>query len=206
MMTKKAVLIAITGPDGTGKSTIIEKLLSEKSLSIKGRAVSCSVWDTFNDSGFFKDKSQIEGYLKKLQGQSRLLFIAHALEHALAKAAGSGAAAIFIDGHIYKYAVNELARGANLREVERVIDVFHKPDLTIFLDINADAAVSRKIKVSDYESAGDFAKFQTSMQPFWKTLELTYGPWTHIDGAQSLDNVAKQTVSAVSKTLKEHSK
>ena len=70
-------IIAVTGPDGSGKSTLCARLC--ESLG----AAKVSVWDAMASSGLFATKGAVAKYFEDLDGPSRTLFIYHALSRSM---------------------------------------------------------------------------------------------------------------------------
>ena len=101
-------LIAITGTDGTGKSTLCRNLCAKYSTFKE-----VSIWDAMSGS-LFHSKKDIDEYLCSLSANARLLFLSHALIQALDMAGKSKVEVLLLNGYYYKYFASELALGADL--------------------------------------------------------------------------------------------
>lgn len=192
------MLIAVTGPDGAGKSTICKKMynyfiqnLNEKSVTIS------SVWDNYEDLFFSQQNAQ--NYLKKLDKYARSLFILHAIQRTLDIAKKKEKKIIIIDSYWYKYIVSEIALGVPRDFLLQAIKIFPKPDLTLYLEISPEVASQRKSHITEYEQGifsndngkEQFINFQSKLQNIWKEIEFISGPWFHISGQQSPEKILK---------------
>ena len=84
------MIVAITGPDGSGKSTAAAKvaaLLDAKHGA--GAARVASAWDAVAASGLFPSREAVSRYFTGLEPQARCLFILHAMSQSLALASSS---------------------------------------------------------------------------------------------------------------------
>jgi thymidylate kinase len=168
----KPSLIVVTGPDGSGKSSLIAELIRQFNLKHgEGFATSTSVWDSMLTFKAFK-KEDVEKYLDGLTGSARTLFIFHALSQSLNTAQSGKSRVILSDSYFYKYAA---CAG------------FPKPDFTFFLDVSPEEAASRKDKVTQYEGGEKFVDFQKKAAGHWTELEKIYGPWIHLNNRSSIE-------------------
>lgn len=181
MSNKKPTIICVTGPDGSGKSTLIENLVSELPS-----AKEVTIWDALNnqDAILFNNKKDVDDYLCILSPDARLLFLAHALKYAIDKALESGSETIFLNAYYYKYFASEAALGAHKDLVSKLEISFPVPDKTIFLSLPPEISASRKKHLSRYECGCkeatlknfiDFQKkanlaFEAYIQPDWFVL------------------------------------
>jgi thymidylate kinase len=193
----KPSLIVVTGPDGSGKSSVIAEMI--RSLNLKhgeGFAVSASVWDSMLAFKSFR-KEDVEKYLGGLSSPSRALFIFHALSNSLNMAQSGKARVIFSDGYFYKYAATELAYGVDPEAIRGACVSFQKPDYTFFLEISPEEAFARKEKVTHYEGGEKFVEFQKKAIRYWAELEKTYGPWIHLGHQTGIQERADQILKHV---------
>ena len=166
-------LIVITGGDGSGKSTLINGLLAK---SDQLREV--SIWDAM-DANLFKTKADIDNYLCTLTANARALFLAHALVQGLEKAHASSEAVLVANGYYYKYFASELALGADMELIKKLVSFCPKPDLVIKLEINSHSAFSRKERLSRYE-CGLHSPSEETFVAFQKQADVA---WAHFDQA-----------------------
>jgi dTMP kinase len=141
--------ICITGADGTGKSTLIDKL---KEGFEQGYVA--GIWDIFTqhtNGQPFKSKQDIDTYLCALTPNARLLFLTHALSFSTQKATESNAKLILLNGYFYKYFASEAALGADKTLINNLSEYFPKPDLILNLTVNLNIAAHRKKHLSRYE-------------------------------------------------------
>jgi len=167
-------MIAITGADGTGKST-----LSEYLCHCKSNFQEVSIWDAM-DSNLFHSKKDIDNYLCSLEPNARLLFLSHALEQALAKGKASEAEVLVLNGYYYKYFASEMALGADKDLAHKLISFFPAPNLVIKLEATEEIAFSRKEKLSRYECGtqsaieSNFVSFQKKVSNEWGSFDQTH--------------------------------
>ena len=199
------MIIVITGPDGSGKSTTCKKVSEylHKESSSNCIAIS-SAWDEY--SQLFQTRSKANLYLNNLEGYTRSLFIFHAVSRSIDLARKKGAKIILVDGYWYKYAVSEICLGISREWIINLAKMLPVPDFTLYLDIQPEQAALRKNKISEYEqgkSIGSnqidrFVRFQTQMKTIWKEIEFQFGPWKHISSELNPDQVAQTLINECS--------
>lgn len=166
-------LIAITGTDGTGKSTLIAHLLKNHANM---REV--SIWDPMS-AGLFESKDAIDRYLCSLNANARVQFLSHALTQALKSAMDSDSEVLLLNGYFYKYFASELALGADLDLVHSLIRSYKTPNLVIKLEANLSTTSKRKKRYSRYECGcqdprvENFLSFQERVLPLWNTFNAS---------------------------------
>lgn len=181
------MIIAVTGSDGSGKSTICKKIMEccDKHI-LKNDITISSVWDDHSD--LFSSLDHARSYLTSLNGATRLFFIFHAISRSLDIAIKKRKKIIIIDGYFYKYAISEIARGAPKEVVNLLIKKLPFPDLTLYLDISPEKSALRKETFSTYEQGNAkghndkdrFIKFQKKLKPLWNEYEKEFAPWHRI--------------------------
>ncbi|HUP58552.1 MAG TPA: hypothetical protein VM598_13930 [Bdellovibrionota bacterium] len=192
-MSSRPITIAITGPDGSGKSTAagrVSELLSGRFGADSVRIA--SVWDALSSSGLFTSRESVADYLGRLEPVARCLFIFHAMSQSLSLALKAEPRFLLIDGHVYKYAASELAYGVADEIVLGAARGFARPDRVFFLEIDPATAQDRKQSVSRYEQGeSGFLEFQDRMGQTWRKLEERFGPWRHIPAGGSPGETAQ---------------
>ena len=192
--SRSPLVIVVTGPDGSGKSTLCARLREELgSAASPNKVAQVSVWDAMAASGLFADRRAVGAYLDDLDGPPRTLFIFHALSRSIDLALRGGAEVLVVEGYWYKYAVTEIAYGVEERFVEAAASAFPRPALTIRLDVGVEESWDRKGEATAYErgAAGrksppapdarsDYIGFQRGLRPIWDSVERRCGPWERI--------------------------
>jgi dTMP kinase len=189
MSNKKPTIICVTGPDGSGKSTLVEHL-----VHALPHAKEVTIWDALDnkDAALFSSKKDVDTYLCILSPEARLLFMAHALRYAVDTALASGIETILLNAYYYKYFASEAAMGAHQDLIDTLAATFPTPDKTIFLSLSPEISASRKKYLSKYECGCreattenfiDFQKkadkeFETYIQPDWHILNAEDSPET----------------------------
>ena len=188
-------IIAITGADGTGKSTLCRKLCIEYPHF---REV--SIWDAMEGS-LFHSKKDIDNYLCSLSSNARLLFLSHALIQALELGINSRADVLLINGYYYKYFASELALNADPELVDMMIATFPAPDLAIELVGDIKTNFSRKDKLSRYEcglqtpSLETFKGFQKKVIANFQTFDRK--GWITISSKLTIDEVFNESLNSI---------
>lgn len=191
----KPKIVVVTGMDGAGKSTLLKRVHAEI-LDQGVSCVTCSIWDNLGVLPL-KSKSEIQSYLSTLEVKSRLLFLSHAMMNSLEKAISKQPDIILVDSFIYKYLVNERVRGITHKFTDQVLQIFPRPNQVFFLQIDPEVALARKETFSDYESDGDFLRFQEKMVPVWMELAGHCGNWQVLNGEESVDRLASLVVERI---------
>lgn len=179
--------MCVTGPDGSGKSTLVEHL-----VHALPHAKEVTIWDALDnkDAALFSNKKEVDDYLCILSPDARILFLAHALKYAIDNASDAGIETIIVNAYYYKYFASELALGANQELTHTLATMFPTPDKTIFLSLSPEISASRKKYLSKYECGCreatpenfiDFQKkanvaFETYIQPDWHILNAKDTP------------------------------
>lgn len=200
-------LICITGMDGSGKTTLISSLKEEieknKTCSI------CSPWDGLGFPPYlFKTKEDVQAYLSKLGGLSRLTFILHAVARSLEVAMKHETDILLLDSYWLKYAVTEKAQGLEDLDLEAFSNIFPKPDQTFYLDLSpADSLKRKKIAgLSAYESGGKptkkdgeefFFNTQKNSRNLWRSLAKKLGNFHTIDASRTKKQVLTDVMDLI---------
>lgn len=158
-------LICVTGPDGSGKSTLIADLATRLRSDSAVRAREVSVWDlirapdvqavqssgvTLPSAGqdhrpsFPIDPRRIDDYLGMLVPLARAHFLLHCWAEALERALRSDADVLLINAYWYKYLATEVIYGASEAVLEALTAGLPEPDLVMYLDVPVATAAARK--------------------------------------------------------------
>jgi len=195
----KPMLVAVTGPDGSGKSTLVRAV-----HALLGPKAACpvQVWDALDG---LISRTDAQRYLGTIGHRSRATLLLHAVSRALDLALASGARVILLDGYWFKYAVSEAEHGAPIALFDACRSSFPRPELTVFLDLDVEARARRKTRYSPYEigfaDEADpvvaFVGFQRRLEPRWSALEAEVGPWLHLDAERSVDQLSARVLAAI---------
>jgi dTMP kinase len=188
-------IIAITGTDGTGKSTLCSNLCVKYP---NFREV--SIWDAMNGS-LFHTKKDIDTYLCSLSPNARLLFLSHALMQAFDIAQKSEVQVLLLNGYYYKYFASELALGADQSLVNKMMATFPVPDLIIELVGTPEVSFARKEKLSRYECGLENPSF-AAFQAFQKKVIAEFqafdrSDWKTISSELPIDRVFKECLKLI---------
>lgn len=172
MSNNSPIIICITGPDGSGKSTLIDALKKEIP-----EAKEVTIWDALDNTevALFSNKKDVDDYLCILSPNARLLFLAHALQYAIDKALASGVATIIANAYYYKYFSAEKVLGADQVLIDTLTSHLPVPDTTIFLSLSPDISATRKKYLSKYEcgcreaTSAHFIEFQKKANTVFET-------------------------------------
>jgi thymidylate kinase len=210
-MSPQPLLIAITGPDGSGKSTAcsrVRELLAER---LGTRVVEVSVWDALAEHGdvapVFKGRAEAERYLADLDGVSRALFIFHAMARAVQLARQSKPSVMLLNGYWYKYAVSEIGYGVDPDFVLGATLGFALPAHVFCLDIDPETAWERRRRATAYEQGGSFGAasererfmgFQGRLRQAWSAIEAQTGlHWEHLSALAPAEEIAQEISSGI---------
>lgn len=207
--------IAITGPDGSGKSTVCAALCEYGTKRYgHGSVREVSVWNALSDPrvALLPSREATEKYLATLGTTSRPLFIFHALARACEQAekleASSETKILLLNGYWYKYAASELGYGVPSEIVFGATAGFSAPNLVFCLDVDPETSWQRKKQATAYEQGGSenskasFISFQTRLRNFWttvenKSVEREGIQWIHLSSLNSIE----ETVSIIASEI-----
>ena len=144
-------LICVTGPDGSGKSSLVNAL---KNL-IAGSIV-VSIWDTIKDPSKqnlvpFRTMEDVDIYLSHLHHESRSLLLMHCLAESMEMAKKKNAPYLLADSYWYKYYATEKAHGSAVEYLDKLVSLFEKPDFIFYINAKANLTFKRKMIISRYE-------------------------------------------------------
>ncbi|MHB8471807.1 MAG: hypothetical protein ACYDC8_02925 [Gammaproteobacteria bacterium] len=196
---EKYELICVTGMDGSGKSTVVDTLLHELTITHGLIATEISVWDSIKNTSrgahcLQQPRDELDGYLSLLCPEARMLFVLHLLSEAFAMARQSGINVGVINAHWYKYYASVLVQGGAEDRLLPIMGLLPSPNLTFFLDVPAKTTALRKSSFSGFETGYSetrdtraFEMFQTKAIKVIDRL-ADRGDWIRVDA--SLDQTA----------------
>jgi len=162
-------IVAITGSDGSGKSSVLEALTKRFPQAAVGE-----IWQPmYGENSPFSSKQAVDQYLCSLQPEARTLFLSHALMESTRNALNSGEDLVFLNAYYFKYFASEKALGTSSATLEKLISLFPKPDLTIRLMPSLELISTRKERYSRYECGlqqanhEHFVAFQNRCLNYW---------------------------------------
>lgn len=208
---KKGLFIVFEGPDGAGKTTILEKVREE----LKFRGVKCIA--TREPGGIVISEKIRSIILDKenttMDGRTEaLLYAAARRQHLIEKvipALEEGTMVLCDRFVLSSLAYQGFARGIGIDEVmtinEFAIDGY-MPDMTIYFDINPEEAMKRIMANSDREVNRldlENINFHNKVQEGYKKLINSYEYNIRvIDGAKAIEEVFKSAIDVIDSILK----
>ncbi|MGG7165106.1 dTMP kinase [Clostridium ihumii] len=204
---KKGILIALEGPDGSGKSTQIKMLA--KYLEEKGHKVLVT-----REPGGTKISEKIRKIIldndnKEMCSISEALLYAASraqlVEEVLKPALDNGEI-ILCDRFVYSSIVYQgIARGIGEDKVKYINDIAlngMKPDLTIMINISYEEGLSRKMnqkKLDRLENCGD--DFHKKVYDGYQHLSRNTENIVIVDGNRELEVVHNEIVNEIEKFI-----
>lgn len=204
---KKGILIALEGPDGSGKSTQIKMLA--KYLEEKGHKVLVT-----REPGGTKISEKIRKIIldndnKEMCSISEALLYAASraqlVEEVLKPALDNGEI-ILCDRFVYSSIVYQgIARGIGEDKVKYINDIAlngMKPDLTIMINISYEEGLNRKMnqkKLDRLENCGD--DFHKKVYDGYQHLSKTTENIVIVDGNRDLEVVYNEIVNEIEKFI-----
>ena len=207
------MLIAITGADGVGKSTVssmLATLLNQQDVTMK----SLDRWDVCSAEKFpwcrfiGMPKEQLRHCVADMPAHSRLMFIFWTLYTVIEEYRQDSSPITFIDSYWMKHAAAEVAMGLPGLWVEQLAAEFPKPDLTILLDVPPEEAWRRKeqsdfIDLNRYEcgmveqtSKESFIQHQQKLREVLQSWAIKKN-WAVVNTHCSVDAVSQQVIKVL---------
>ena len=202
-MTSKPVFITLDGIDGVGKSTQIQRLVAHWSAG--GRDVL-----TVRDPGSTEIGTRLRSILldSKITLHRRteaMLFMAsrcEMIETVIRPALSAGKSVIsdrFLLANVVYQSVGGQVDPQTLWQIGRLANGGLQPDLTLLLDMPAEASMKRLSRVADRMEARGIEYLETVRQAFLDELPNSSAAHAVIDADQPVDQVTQQIFEAVQK-------
>ncbi|NQZ00804.1 MAG: hypothetical protein HRT45_09065 [Bdellovibrionales bacterium] len=185
--------IVITGADGVGKSSCIERLTGH--FEKHGLRVSvASIWDGTAKHFPQLSQSDIQSYLTKIDGTARCLFLLHAMQASLMSHLESADFDLLIvDSYFYKYWVTERVLGTDMSAFDSVAATFPVPDLVIELKAPLSVVRQRRQNSSLYEklqSAGlNDEELEACIDQSWSEVREKFGPFVSVPNLEGPEDL-----------------
>jgi thymidylate kinase len=201
-------LLCVTGPDGAGKTTQIERLVARLENDAKRKVAAVTIWDLLLDPSTrpkvgFKSPGEVDDYLSMLHPISRALFCFHCLYQALELARSREPELLLVDGYWYKYFATEIAHGGDPVALRKIASIFPEPAMTFYLTLSPTEAYGRKATLSGYETGFDegkkaeaFHEFQRVSGRVLEELAREF-EWRRLDGTETIEALTDEIVAGI---------
>ena len=157
------MIVALDGPDGAGKSTLVSHLI--RWAHARGRSARVvDKWEIF-DSALVRsarflrgtDREELRLCIAEMPSPARMMFLAWMNTLAAGRALGEAAEdLVVVDGYWVKHAASELILGGDPGLVEAIGEAIAPVDLIVYVDVDPDEALRRKQGlVTAYECGAD---------------------------------------------------
>ncbi|NRA67148.1 MAG: hypothetical protein HRU19_21880 [Pseudobacteriovorax sp.] len=182
-------IIVITGPDGSGKSTLVNSI-----CKINENFEPVSAWSQLSQSEF-SSKEEVDQYIISLGPAERYRFITKAIESAITNSKAKKT--LLIDGYWYKYAISESFLGLPLETAAMLVNHLPKPSLTLNLQMNPELAVERKSTPSRYEQLWMHGIDPSIIASRWHVLSGMMNHWLTIESSQKPEQVLEEAIGNI---------
>lgn len=185
------MIVALEGPDGAGKSTMVQDLMAwARSEGFTARVV--GKWDIFRpgmvpQARFLRgtDQQDLRVCIAEMPSPARMLFLGWMNTTAAFRAGEAEEDLVILDGYWAKHAAAELLAGCPPQLVHAVTAAITPVDLTVYLDVTPEEALRRKgDDIAPYECGRDpdcsparFLKHQAAVRAVLLDWAKTFG-WT----------------------------
>jgi len=171
------MLIAFAGIDGAGKSTQVSRVhqwLEEEGWTSE----IVDRWDILDEKKFPEcrfirsSREEVRVCNSEMEGLGRAMFLFWTISLVLDKVVNRDPSRVYLlDGYWMKHAVAEIEYGCDPDWIDATVRVLPEADVTIYLDITPEEALSRKPELTPYECARnpelnpeDFLRHQAKMR------------------------------------------
>jgi dTMP kinase len=201
-----STLVAITGSDGAGKSSVVEALV-ERLAPRAARVI--DRWDILRPEihpqcGFIgASREELRAQMAQMPVAARSLFLFWTFGMMLDGQLDTADEIVLSDGYWMKHAAAEVAYGADRAWIEAMGRTLPRPQLTLLLDIDPSVALARKQRLVPYECGMDpratpeaFVRHQAAVRAIlldWAKVE----DWVCIDASEPLAKVVDRLTGAI---------
>lgn len=207
------MIIAFTGCDGSGKSTQVKKV--KEWLEAENYEVEIlDKWDVMNhvkfpECSFVKqDLNELRVCISEMNGISRAMFLFWSISITLSRNSINDPHKIYLlDGYWMKHAVSEILYGCPEDWVIETIKTFPLADLTIYLDVQPELALSRKTDFTPYEcgrkvnfTSDDFLTHQRKLHKEMLVWAEQHG-WEKISSNQTVDDIFSKIKTKIQRLI-----
>jgi thymidylate kinase len=191
------LLVAVTGIDGSGKSTLVQNLVA----ALTAQGLTATAFRALEaDKKFIDgvrahrehDRGQVEGFLAQYTGWSLVTNTRRQL------VAGERVDVVVADRYVADYWANQLTFGMELDALRWVSELIPAADLTVVLDVDPATAWARVLR-RDRESGWQSEEFlEKAAQCFAAAVKLvSHRPVASLAADLSADTVAKAAETIV---------
>lgn len=185
------MLVNIIGIDGCGKSEQINRCVKwiSKEYFLPVRVITKYNIDEHPECGFLKFPAvELHNYVCSMKGAARALFFIWAFAVSFSTYNPKKPEVVFTDGYWQKYMVSEKILGIDDEWFRNVCSLFHKPNITLLVDVDPEVILERRKSFKPYECGLDFSckvssflRHQKRMREELLKMAFREG-WVIIDG------------------------
>lgn len=208
------MIIALDGPDGAGKSTLVARAITwanKQGISI--RVV--GKWDILEPGvvqaarflgGTTRDELRV--CIAEMPSPARMMMLAWMNALAADRAGNATESLVILDGYWVKHAASEQILGCPPKLVAAVTDAIADVDAIIYVDVEPGEALRRKgDDITPYECGGDlrsrpasFLTHQRRMRMVMQYWAVEYG-WPTIE-ADAPDAMERQLIDIIARMMR----
>ena len=198
------MLIAFAGIDGAGKTTQVYRI--HQWLKEEGwESEIVDRWEILDPEKFPEcrfirsSRSEVRVCNSEMEGLGRAMFLFWTISLVIDKIVkGDPDRVYLLDSYWMKHAVAEIEFGCDPAWIEATVKALPPADLTIYLDITPEEALSRKLDLTPYECARnpelneeDFLRHQAKLRQGLQRWAVDYG-WEVVSSMQEPAQVTEQ--------------
>jgi dTMP kinase len=208
------LLVAVTGTDGSGKTTVTRNVFNELPALLPGVALN-DRWDIVGNPTAYPtarfladDIPLLRNCITNMSPLSRLLFLLWTMHLSLADRVGEAENVLLSDSYWMKHAAVEVVYGLDPDWTSTVCSGLPRADLVLYLRVSPELAWRRiGASVNPYECGMDpscsEAAFLRHQHAVREVLDdwARAGNWTVVDADEPLAGVHEQVVAALEKAI-----